>query len=736
MGLAGVSGLLETSSAQDARLTIDLNEETPFPPASLVSTDNPSSAAILHHRISAQVFPADGRLVVRDRMTIAHSGGAQVAIPFLLWKELEVTSAEAGDVALSCVARKRLRAKSFWERPPFAELAGYENARHWELSLTGTSWPETLEVTLEYEGTIRDSLQAPKAAYARSFETTSGLIQREGSFLSYGSFWVPTRPEEVFTFDLEVTLPEAHRVVSQGQLKWDRTTNDGMRQARWLCRHPMEEVYLVTGPWEENHLRHGDVMAQTYTYADTDSTIYNRYLRGTGRYLDRYEEAIGPYPFAKFALVENFWQSGFGMPSFTLLGDRVIRLPFILDTSYGHEILHNWWGNGVFVDASLGNWCEGLTTYGADYAYEEDKGSNEARRYRLNALQSYRDYVSDAEDMPLASFRARHDYATQAVGYSKSMMVVHQLRRQLGDQGFQETLRDFYRDNLWKRASWKDLFESGSRHGSIDPDGWYEQWIAQSGAPSLSIENLVVKGDVGHHSVSFDLVQEEETPYRLLVPVKVTGPDGVQVDKEFAVEDARTPIEMVCGFEPRWVEVDPDFHVMRRLHDEEVPVRLSGILGSDEITIVIAAGLDAEVTAAFRSLAEEWSQGHTATIVESADFAADASSAVWYFGADLAWRGRLADTDLPVVASESTGFRSMDGHGVESGAGLVVAGRFGEQTWGLLHAETAEDVAALGRKVPHYGRYSYLAFTPASDGAENTLKGVWPAGQSPLRVRP
>ena len=37
------------------------------------------------------------------------------------------------------------------------------------------------------------------------------------------------------------------------------------------------------------------------------------------------------------------------MPSFTLLGSQVIRFPFILTSSYPHEILHNWWGNAVFV---------------------------------------------------------------------------------------------------------------------------------------------------------------------------------------------------------------------------------------------------------------------------------------------------------------------------------------------------------------------------------------------------
>ena len=69
-----------------------------------------------------------------------------------------------------------------------------------------------------------------------------------------------------------------------------------------------------------------------------------------------YRQLIGPYPYGKFALVENFWETGYGMASFTLLGPQVIRFPFILNSSYPHEILHNWWGNSVFVDYASGNW--------------------------------------------------------------------------------------------------------------------------------------------------------------------------------------------------------------------------------------------------------------------------------------------------------------------------------------------------------------------------------------------
>lgn len=64
-----------------------------------------------------------------------------------------------------------------------------------------------------------------------------------------------------------------------------------------------------------------------------------------------------------------------------------MRLPFIPYTSLPHEILHNWWGNRVWVDYEKGNWSEGLTAYLADHWMKERRGKGE--QYRLKALQRY-----------------------------------------------------------------------------------------------------------------------------------------------------------------------------------------------------------------------------------------------------------------------------------------------------------------------------------------------------------
>ena len=57
---------------------------------------------------------------------------------------------------------------------------------------------------------------------------------------------------------------------------------------------------------------------------------------------------LGPYPFDTFAVVENFFASGLGMPSFTLLGSGVIKRHYVQPYALGHEIVHSWIGNAVF----------------------------------------------------------------------------------------------------------------------------------------------------------------------------------------------------------------------------------------------------------------------------------------------------------------------------------------------------------------------------------------------------
>ena len=179
------------------------------------------------------------------------------------------------------------------------------------------------------------------------------------------------------------------------------------------------------------------------------------------------------------------------MPSFTLLGPQVIRLPFIISSSYPHEVLHNWWGNGVYIDYPGGNWSEGLTVYLADHLLKEREGQGAA--YRRDSLSAYADYVRSGADAPLTEFRARHGAASQAIGYGKGAMLFHMLRVQLGDAAFRQGLRRFYADNRFRIAGYPDLRRAFESASSQDLGAFFTAWTTRTGAPRLALATGAVR---------------------------------------------------------------------------------------------------------------------------------------------------------------------------------------------------------------------------------------------------
>ncbi len=197
--------------------------------------------------------------------------------------------------------------------------------------------------------------------------------------------------------------------------------------------------------------RPNNVDIEAYFFKE-DAALAKTYMDYTKKYLKMYEAMLRPYPYKRFAIVENIFPSGYSMPTFTLLGRAVVKLPFIVKTSLGHEILHQWFGNSVYPDYFHGNWSEGITNYLADqhYAHLKNRGSD----YRKQMLIDYNAYVHSDNAMPVSSFISRGNKSEAAIGYGKTAMIFHGLRLRFGDELFFSALRQFIKRNMFRQASW------------------------------------------------------------------------------------------------------------------------------------------------------------------------------------------------------------------------------------------------------------------------------------------
>ena len=588
----------------------------------------------------------------------------------------------------------------------------------------------TFSLRVYYRGKIALPPTASRQEYQRSFQETPGIVCRQGIYLAAGSFWYPRASEKLLTFQIEAQAPAAWQIISQGRQRQNQVTG-ASRTTVWNCTTVNDEIYLVGGPLHVYQANKDQITTLVYLHGE-DRVLADKYLQATGKYLQMYQQLIGPYPYCKFALVENFWESGYGMPSFTLLGPRIIRFPFIIYSSYPHEILHNWWGNGVFVAYRSGNWCEGLTAYLADHLLKEQRG--QGQEYRRQVLQKYRDFVRSGNDFPLQQFRARHSPATEAVGYGKSLMLFHELRLHLGDKIFCQALREFYRRYRLRQASFADIEQVFIEISHQDLRRFFQERLIRSGAPQLRLRDCQRSPAGTNYLVNFTL-EQSTPPYQLQIPVAITlahQPRAFYTRVPMA--DARKQLALLLPAPPLRIDVDPEFDLFRKLERSEIPPAIGQIFGSPQQLFYISSQESQAMQRAYRQAAEKWLRGNSGKIVATAPTQLPQNHSLWLFG----YHDKLA----PLLQ------RWSQTYGVSiTPSGVSLAGKtyeWGEHSLvitfphpdnpecaiGWVNAASPQAMAGLQRKVPHYGKYSYLAFH--GNEPTNLAKGQWPVLNSPL----
>jgi hypothetical protein len=679
----------------------------------------PSQKPLVHHDLAVTLDPAGHRLEVRDRI---HVPGALVSTPFtiVLNADLQLRG-PSGGVRLVPVRSRVQGSESGMDRdehdPAFRVPVNVYRVE-------GATPAQDLTLELNYDGMINYTVRPPGAEYARAFSESPGVIEERGVYLAGSTYWVPQVGDALMTYTLAVELPSGWKSVSQGERATTESSPAGERES-WSVATPTQEVHLIAARFTEYSRDAGAVKVMAFL-RKPDAALAERYLDATTQYLGMYNGLIGPYPYSKFALIENFWETGYGMPSFTLLGEQVIRFPFILHSSYPHELLHNWWGNGVYVDYAGGNWCEGLTAYLADHLVAEQRG--QGAEHRRAILQRVTDYVTPENDFPVNRFQGRHDAVTEAVGYGKTAMVFNMLRDKIGDARFVQALQAFYRDNRFRVASFEDIRTSFETISGLDLRPFFEQWIKRTGAPELTLENAA--GRAGHLDLTLSQVQAGSL-FDLEVPIVIETERGIETRKVSMPSGKRTvETSLDVSGTPRRLEIDPQFQLYRRLSPFEIPPSLSKAFGAKSVLIVVGA----ERAALYAGLVQAWKRDGVEVVKDSEIDSLPADRAVWILGAGNKFAPTVAEALAPYRASlDAGGLRTRNAFYPYEGRSLVAAVRHPQNPNAVMIYVSAPSEAAanaLARKLPHYGKYSWLVF--AGDEATNEATGEWPIGDTPL----
>ena len=705
---------------------------------------DPATARIFirHHELFVQIVPEQHALIAKDRLTL-EVPQQKTPIRLSLAPTLQIDH-----VAL---VQESAGTESLIRDVPFELEHGSstESVQHVIIPSQAVA-ARLVTLDVHYHGTINDPPRDPRHLRFVTPSETAGHIGPEGVYVSSESAWYPDVPESLSTYALLVAVPAGWTAVTQGKAGESRACptelcrDKNMVMTAWAVTQPSEALTLVANTFvvlfRDWTAKTGQrIRLSTYLFPD-DAHLAEEYLDATERYLDAYIPLLGPYPFEKFAVVENFFASGLGMPSFTLLGSGIIKRHYVQPYALGHEIVHSWIGNAVFNRAERGNWVEGLTTYLANYYWHELMGDlAQARDQRRLMLQSYNLHVLPEKDYPVGQFTQKRDERDNAIGYQKSAMLFHLLRQEVGEQTFWRALMNLVAQYSGRYAEWPDLERIFTEESHRDLRWFFTQWVAQDGAPALSLPEAVASPVAGEHTQTFQLkatIVQTNKPFRLPLQLLIHMEGDREHTLTVPLRFQHETISLSLPARPISIDLDPESMTFRRIARQSLSPVLNHYVTDRRRSVLTAFTDEPGHPSPFREVVSRIeTQEQQKPIAERTVIASMPQDGLLpREGSVLVLGGPESRSGIQSILANHCGARAtLNGKGVtvmgtayeEPGLAMLVSCHRIDRPGSVvtvLYAATPQAVAKVARLLFFYGWNSFVLF---KDGTVVT-RGEWP----------
>ena len=330
------------------------------------------------------------------------------------------------------------------------------------------------------------------------------------------------------TADLRITVPAGYQVAASGRMigSSGAPAQEGpapagaTRTVQYVADRPIRYLACLISRWQVVGRVVVDVPAvapAAASSADPSTSVVLDVLATSrmvprnrttaaraGAMLKFFSEKLAgaPYPTLALAALDDNLPGGHSPAYLVALHQALPTTPYswsddpvAFENQYpnfflAHEIAHQWWGQAVGWRNYHDQWLsEGLAQYFAALFAAEDRGPDLLTSLVATMRETSQPVLGQG---PISlGYRIGHirkdARAYRSILYNKSAVVLHMLRRYIGDEAFFAGLRKFYTEWRFRKAGTDDLqaaFQAGTPRNL---DVFFEKWIRGFTLPRVKI---------------------------------------------------------------------------------------------------------------------------------------------------------------------------------------------------------------------------------------------------------
>jgi hypothetical protein len=428
---------------------------------------------------------------------------------------------------------------------------------------------DSATLTFEYEGVLDSADDSPVPGLKLT------AINDETSYLLYAGDWFPVSSFGIdrFTATINVTVPAHMLVIGSG------TVSPGVAPALEGASTGSPESKTYSLKYDRASFP-GTIIAGDFgDYASTEAGIdLHAYFKPA------HKDLAAAY--AETAVKEfTYFITLYGPPASNIL--RVVELPddtvpstwapevaamaargITQRTNYrllGNAIAHQWWGVSI-SPASRDDWWlqDGFARYSEARYVESAAGANGLQEMVKDMSVGALSY--DTVPMSQAGKLDLFSPEFQSLATDKGAMILHMLRWVVGDQKFDQTMRDFASQYAGKTVTTDD-FRSLAEKTYGDKLTWFfSQWLDSTGAPEFKSKYTIYRlgNNKGFRSVG--QITQDLDLFRMPVELKIDT-DGKTEEKRIDVVGTDSAFTVDTFGRPRRITLDPNNELLKNSTD-------------------------------------------------------------------------------------------------------------------------------------------------------------------------
>ncbi len=428
---------------------------------------------------------------------------------------------------------------------------------------------DSATLTFEYEGVLDSADDSP----VPGLKLTS--INDDTTYLLYAGDWFPVSSFGIdrFSSTINVTVPAHMIVVGSGSV------SPGTAPALKGASTGSDESKTYSLKYDKASFPGTIVAGDFGDYASTEAGIdLHVYFKPT------HKDLAAAY--AETAVKEfTYFITLYGPPASNVL--RVVELPddtvpsawapevaamasrgITQRTNYrllANAIAHQWWGVSV-SPASRDDWWleDGFARYSEARYVESAAGSAGLQEMVKDMSVGALSY--DTVPMSQAGKLDLYSPEFQSLATDKGAMILHMLRWVIGDQKFDQTMRDFASQYAGKTVTADDFKNLAEKTYGDKLTWFFSQWLDSTGAPEFKSKYTIYRlgNNKGFRSVG--QITQDLDLFRMPVELKIDT-DGKTEEKRIDVVGTDSAFSIDTFGRPRRITLDPNNDLLKNSPD-------------------------------------------------------------------------------------------------------------------------------------------------------------------------